>query len=125
MNNRILPNVGAAVLMIGASIALVILRKAGMIDDAPTRGVMAIIGILLALYSNAIPKTFQARSARALTARRISGWAFVLSGLAYAAIWLLAPFHAAGEWSLAVVGTAMVLTVGSCLWARYSRPSAA
>ncbi|MBS0294846.1 MAG: hypothetical protein JSR45_00955 [Proteobacteria bacterium] len=122
MNNRILTSVASAVLLVGASIAMVILRRAGVIDDNPTRGVMVIIGLLLALYSNLIPKTFTAKSARALAVKRLAGWVFVLSGLGYAAVWMFAPFESAPDWSMAVVGPATLFVLASCLWAR-SRPS--
>jgi hypothetical protein len=124
MNRRILPSIASAILLVGVSIAMVILRRAGVIDDNPTRGVMVIIGLLLALYSNMIPKTFTAKSARALAVKRLAGWAFVLSGLAYAAVWMFAPFENAPDLSMAVVAPATVLVLVSCLWAR-SRPSSA
>src|SRR3569833_1517636 len=124
MNRRILPSVASAILLVGVSVAMVILRRAGVIDDNPARGVMVIIGLLLALYSNMIPKTFSAKSARALAVKRLAGWAFVLSGLGYAAVWMFAPFDSAPDLSMAVVAPATVLVLISCLWARW-RPSSA
>jgi hypothetical protein len=124
MSNRILSSLAAAVLLVGVSIAMVVGRRAGIIGDEPTRGVMVIIGLLLAFYSNAIPKTVTARSARAQQVKRMAGWTFVLAGVGYALVWAFAPFANAPDLSMVVVGSGMALVIGACLWAR-SRPAAA
>jgi uncharacterized membrane protein len=70
--------------------------------------------LMIAYYGNTIPKVI-AREAAARRALRLAGWAFVLAGLASAALWAFAPLDAATPVSIALVGGAVVLAFGSCL----------
>jgi len=55
------------------------------------------------------------RSARSQAYKRLSGWAFVLSGLAFAAVWGLAPMDDAATLSMAPLAVAMVTVFVVCL----------
>jgi hypothetical protein len=121
--NKLAPSLALAAAMIGAALAIVYASKAHLIDgDAGTRTVMAIIGLALVHQANAIPKAVL-RSERARSMRRLSGYAFFLSGLAYAAIWAFAPIGVAADASMIAVGAAMILVIGACLLSRTGTPT--
>lgn len=109
-------NLALAALMIAMAIGLVAARRMGMADaETPTRVSMALIGFGLAFYGNAAPKTLSRVSLRV---RRFAGWTFVTTGLASAAIWVLAPLSIAADASMAVVGSGLLATLAYCVWTR-------
>jgi hypothetical protein len=84
------------------------------------RAIEAMMGLVLVFYANYIPKNLSSRavaSARMQSALRVAGWSFALAGLAYAAIWALAPLAQAGDISMAVVAAATIWAVGYGIWA--------
>ncbi len=116
--NRITHSVRLALVMIAVSLALTWAGKAHLVDgDLPTRISMALSGLVIAFYGNDIPKVLL-RSARARSAKRVSGWAFTLSGLSTAVLWTLAPLDMALTFTLGIVGTTVVLVLLYCLIAR-------
>jgi hypothetical protein len=77
--------------------------------ETSRRTSMALIGILFVFFGNAMPKQLTALSqlncsgARIQAFQRFSGWTWVLTGLAYSAIWLAAPMSMAKPLSMLVM----------------------
>lgn len=96
-------NIRASLLIGGAQVAgallLTLARKQGWIDaEGVTRGAMVIIGLGVAAIGNMVPKTRDGpppptMELAALRQRvlRISGWALMLGGLAFAGLSAFAP----------------------------------
>jgi hypothetical protein len=107
--------------LIAISLGLAWAGRAGVIGaDLPTRITMAISALFIAYYGNSIPKALL-RSERAIMARRLSGWAFVLAGLATAALWFLMPVDQATGATLVIVGGTVLLVAAICLLSRTSK----
>ncbi|MCW3849335.1 hypothetical protein OF829_19015 [Sphingomonas sp. LB-2] len=86
-------------------------------DETMKRTVQVVIGLGLAIYSNFTPKQIGPQGSPAIEAwkqkmLRVAGWSMVLAGLTYAALWAFAPLGFAGTASVAVVVTAMVVSLG-------------
>ncbi|MEQ1755103.1 MAG: hypothetical protein ABL973_13340 [Micropepsaceae bacterium] len=110
--------------LIAISLGLAWAGKAGMVDaDLPTRVTMAISGLFIAYYGNSIPKVLL-RSEKAIWARRVIGWAFVLSGVGTAALWFILPVKLATGTTLLLVGGTLLLAVLICALSRNMRRSA-
>jgi hypothetical protein len=65
-------------------------------NDLAKRGVGIIFGLMVIGAGNLLPKfrlfdALQLDPVKALAAERFAGWAFVLAGAAYVAVWALAP----------------------------------
>jgi hypothetical protein len=111
--------VAVAVLILGTAAAL---RSAQGLDligaDAARRTMQVMIGLMLAAYSNLMPKDvgrWQASPlavARAQSALRVGGWSMTLAALAYAGLWAFAPLAFANVASMAVIALAMLITMG-------------
>jgi len=107
--------------LIAISLGLAWAGKAGMIGaDLPTRITMAISALFIAYYGNSIPKVLL-RSERAIMARRLSGWAFVLAGLATAVLWFVMPVDQATGATFVIVGGTVLLVAAICLLSRTSK----
>lgn len=122
--NRLLPALGLAALILGAALAVSYARSAGLIgDDLGDRIVMVVLGLVVAVMNNAVPKQLAPprasaeAEALAQAVRRVGGWAMTLGGLAWAAIWAFAPIAAANPLAIAVMVAAMAVTAGHGLWA--------
>lgn len=101
-------------------------RKAGYIDaDRLTRLVASTTGLWLAWYGNRMPKTLVPAGACARKARRFSAWSMVVSGLAYAALWLFAPMPAAAIGGIAALLGGIAVTLTYCLTLRGKKANAA
>ena len=113
-------------LALAMSALLMTLAWAGKADliigDLAMRLSMIVTGLVIAFYGNAIPKLVL-RSARARSARRFAGWAFVLSGLTCAAVWAVAPIEVAKPVSIAMIASTVVLVFGVCMLTRTSAPT--
>jgi hypothetical protein len=119
MTQRLTGNLTLAFALLTVAAGLAYARRLGIVDiDIPARGTMIGSGMLVAIYGNAIPKVISVTSAKARLVQRFAGWAFVLSGLAYAAIWAFAPLGIAANLSMGVLGAAMVAVLGYFLWVR-------
>jgi hypothetical protein len=85
--------------------------------DTSRRTSMALIGVLFVFFGNAMPKQLTPLSqlscsgARIQAFQRFSGWTWVLTGLTYAAIWLLAPMTMAKPLSMLVMACGMTAIV--------------
>ena len=123
MTQRITGNLALAFTLLTVAAGLTWARRMGWVDiDLPARGTMIATGMLVAIYGNAIPKVIKTTSPRARSVQRVAGWAFVLSGLVYAALWAFAPVNFAPDLSMAAVGSALVGVLGYSVWVR-TRPS--
>lgn len=119
MTTRITSNLALAGLLIAVSIALAFLRRQGVVGaEAPARGAMMLTGILLAVYGNVIPKSVSRLSAKGESLQRVTGWATVVAGLGYAAIWAFAPIDIAAIASMIAVALGFVIVIGYCAWLR-------
>jgi hypothetical protein len=122
VTRKIGSGLAAAAATIVAAVFIVWAKKAGLIDgDAGQRFVMAFIGLSVAAYGNATPKSAPYRSARAQSVRRVAGWLMVIGGLANAAIWTFAPYAVAPLVSMVPIIVAITGVVAYCWW---SRPAA-
>jgi hypothetical protein len=90
-------------------------RKLGYMDaDTVQRLVIGANGLMVAWYGNRMPKAF-VPSAQARKARRVGGWAMVLSGLVYAGLWAFAPIPVATDGGMVAIVAGMAVTLGYCL----------
>ena len=119
--NRITSSLALAGLLIAVSIGLAYMRRLGAVGaEVPARGAMALTGILLAVYGNVIPKYVSRLSSKGEALQRVTGWATVLAGIGYAAIWAFAPIEIAAIAAMAVVLIGFVCVAAYCLWLRSS-----
>jgi hypothetical protein len=121
MTNRITSSLALAGLLIAVSAGLAYVHRLGVVgSETPARVTMVLTGILLAVYGNVIPKSDSRLSARGESLQRVTGWATVISGLGYAAIWAFAPIGIAAEASMAAVIIGFASVLGYCAWLRSS-----
>jgi hypothetical protein len=93
--------------------------RLGLMDEADLarRVGMVTIGLLLAFIGNSIPKTLAPLSevrcdpSKHQAFQRWSGWVWLIAGLGYAVVWLVAPLDVAAPLSMLVVGVAMALVL--------------
>ena len=114
---------GIAAFILVAAVSLRYAQGAEIIDaETAKRAIQGIIGLVLAVYGNYMPKAFggyrgsACAVSRTLSALRVGGWAMTLAGLTHAALWVFAPVAFAHVAAMAVVGTATLLTVGYGGW---------
>jgi hypothetical protein len=90
-------------------------RRLGYVDsDTGLRVVLGVNGLIVAWYGNRMPKKF-VPSARARQAARVGGWSMVLSGVAYALLWIFAPIQLALLAGSVLLVAAVAVTFGYCL----------
>jgi hypothetical protein len=120
-------------LMMIIPLALTLAHAYGLVDDPDSgmqRTTMIMLGAYLAVTGNAIPRMLPPTSsipcggARVQAFQRHAGWTWVLCGLGYAMAWLALPIDAAGPISMALVATAMIVTIVQLLRLRKPRPHA-
>jgi hypothetical protein len=120
-------------LMMIIPLALTLAHAYGLVDDPDSgmqRTTMIMIGAYLAVTGNAMPRMLPPTSsmpcggARVQAFQRHAGWTWVLCGLGYAMAWLALPIDAAGPISMALVATAMIVTIVQLLRLRKPRPHA-
>jgi hypothetical protein len=77
-----------------------VLREQGTIDpDLGRRAVAILLGLMLAVTGNVLPKLVRPLAAhagdpaRCLAADRFAGWTFAIAGLIFAALWVFAPIQ--------------------------------
>jgi hypothetical protein len=108
--------VGFAAVMLSIPLGGKLALTWGVIDDPglSNRLTQAVIGAYLVFMGNLMPKMLAPRSnpacdgARAQALQRFSGWTWVMTGLAYAIIWLVLPLDVASPVSMVVVVAGMV-----------------
>jgi hypothetical protein len=117
-------------LMMIIPLALTLAHAYGVVDD-PDRGMrrttMIMIGAYLAMTGNAMPRMLPPTSsmpcdgARAQAFQRRAGWTWTLCGLGFATAWLVLPIDTATPVSVALVATAMIVTIVQLLRLRQPR----
>ena len=123
MTQRITGGLTIAFGLLTVAAGLAYARRIGVVSpDTAMRGNMAAIGLMVALYGNDIPKVVRTSSQCVRAVQRFAGWAFVLAGLAYAAIWALAPLTWAAEAASGAVAAALLTILAYGLQKR-SRPT--
>ncbi|WP_422931920.1 ammonium transporter [Singulisphaera sp. PoT] len=111
---------GTVVVALGATLA----RKLGYIDgETVTRLVIGMNGLMIIHFGNRIPKPF-VPSLFARRVKRVGGWAMVLSGVVYTALFAFAPIPLAAKGGVCAILAGFAVTVGYGLWLR-SRAKAA
>lgn len=111
MNRDILKSLAVAGAIIALALVATASRNAGLIEsETVTRLVMGAIGLMLVWYGNSMPKSF-VPAARARQVQRFGGWSMVLSGLAYAGLWIFAPVSVAFTGGCAAVVAGIAATV--------------
>ena len=112
----------AAIMMV-LSLALSLARSYGLVDsgDVGQRLVGVLTSALLVMLGNAMPKNLPPLSstpgdaARQQAFQRLAGWTWVLCGLASAVGWLALSIDTANIAMIALVVTAMAVSVGNLL----------
>jgi hypothetical protein len=115
-------NIRSALVLAGAvlvgTLALTLAHKQfGWIDsETTTRGVMVLIGLMLVVVGNSMPKKQEGpppQSVSEVATRqsilRVGGWAMMLGGLVWAILWAFAPRDLAQTGSIAAVATSVVV----------------
>ena len=120
-------------LMMIIPLALTLAHAYGLVDDPDSgmrRTTMIMVGAFLAVTGNAIPRMLPPTSsmpfggARVQAFQRHAGWTWVLCGLGFAMAGLALPIDAAEPISMALVVTAMIVTIVQLLRLRKPRPHA-
>ena len=120
-NSNLVQSAVLALGLIAISLTLAWAGRVGYVEgDWPTRITMILSTLMIAYFGNMIPKAIK-RTANARAASRLTGWAFVIAGLAAAALWGFAPLDLAMPASIAIIGATVVLVLGYCLLARSAR----
>jgi hypothetical protein len=115
--------VAVAMLFLGSAAALKYAQGIDFIGPETARRAMQVmVGLILAAYSNLMPKdpgkwrASVVAVARAQSALRVGGWSMTLAGLAYAGLWAFAPLGFANVASTVVVASAMLITMSYGGW---------
>ena len=120
-------------LMMIIPLALTLAHAYGLVDDPDSgmrRTTMILIGAYLAVTGNAMPRMLPPTSsmpcggARVQAFQRQAGWTWVLCGLGLATAGLALPIDAQTPISLALVATAMIVTIVQLLRLRKPQPHA-
>ena len=110
---------------IGGALLLTLAHKPfGWIDgELATRGVMVLIGMVLVVTGNALPKKQQGPPSQTLgdvavrqSITRVGGWALMLGGLLWVGLWAFAPRDLAQIGSVTAVGTASLVMLVFAVW---------
>jgi len=117
-NSGLNVSVATAAGLFAAALAMSLARAYGVLDHGDTRRIMGLIlGSILVAVGNSLPKQLtpiarmSCDPARKQALQRFAGWTFVVTGIAYAAAWLVAPRDSAGIVAAAIglAGTLIVL----------------
>lgn len=115
--------IALAVLFLGTAAALSYAQSIDLIGPDSAKRIMQVFsGLILAAYGNLMPKDVgrwrasAVAAARAQSALRVGGWSMTLAGLAYAALWAFTPLAFANIASVAVVASALLITMGYAGW---------
>ena len=123
--------IGALMMII--PLALTLAHAYGLVDDPDSgiqRTIMIMVGAYLAVTGNAMPRMLPPMSsmpcdgARVQAFQRHAGWTWVLCGLGFVIAGLALPIDAQTPISMALVATAMIVTIVQLLRLRKPRPHA-
>ena len=117
------------VISLGMKLALVL----GAVKDADLsrRATMVILGVFFAFTGNGMPRTLtplavmRCDPARVQAFQRFAGWTWVLTGLAFAGVWLLLPLGLAKPVSVIVLMSGMLAIAAQLARLRTTRSRAA
>ena len=110
---------------VGGALLLTLAHKPlGWIDgETATRGVMVLIGLMLVVIGNAMPKKQEGPPSQTVdeiavrqSILRVGGWAMMLGGLIWVGLWAFAPRDLAQVGSIAAVGTSVVVMLAHTIW---------
>lgn len=110
-----------AALILAISAILARLTPATISPDLAHRLMGAVLGAMVVIYANDIPKAISACSrsgrngAQTQAARRFAGWVMVLGGLGYMLASLLAPAELAMPIATGLLATALLIAIARCL----------
>jgi hypothetical protein len=119
-----------ALVVAGFMLLIGVAARTGFLGvDTQDRAIGVIIGLVLAVFANELPKKLPPLThgdpVRIQKYQRFAGWTFMLAGLGSALVWLVAPIEIANPLSIALV-LAGVGTAGvTCLVARAAAKPAA
>ena len=128
-------SIRSALILAGVQIAgallLTLANKLGWIDsETTTRGVMVLIGVMLVVVGNGMPKQQEGPPSQTVghaiarqSITRVGGWAMMLGGLVWIGLWAFAPRDIAQVGSIAAVVAAVLVMVAYTTW-RFRRSSA-
>lgn len=95
--------------------------------DLAERVLMVLLGGMLVLYGNAVPKALRPLSemrcvpATEQRLRRLTGWLLVLTGLSWAVSWIALPVDAAEMVTLPTAAACTLLVAGVVGWCLFAR----
>ena len=108
----------AAGLILAAALGKALVVSLGFeTGETIDRALGVVTGVVLLLIGNAIPKALGPLTAKRCAPvqvqaiQRFAGWTFAAAGLAYAALWLLAPVEMAHNWATVAVGAGLVIVL--------------
>lgn len=108
--------------LIAAAMAVALAERTGVIEPAAAKRTMGlVIGVMVVVVGNLLPKmrplnTSGGNPARATAAERFAGWTLVLAGIAYIALFALAPLDLARPASSIIGIAAMVVIAANWAW---------
>ncbi|WP_242186089.1 ammonium transporter [Sphingomonas sp. CARO-RG-8B-R24-01] len=115
MKNDVKASLMLAGAMLAVALSATLVRRLGFVDsDTVTRVVIGLNGLMIIWYGNRMPKAF-VPNVRARQVKRVGGWALVLSGTVYAALFAFAPIPLALTFGSAAVIAGIAVTLGYCL----------
>lgn len=112
-----------AIAILGIAWGLKLAVGADLIElDTQKRAIGVVMGLVLVLYANAVPKTLEPLTAgrcepstrQAL--QRFSGWILVLAGAAYSVAWAVLPLAYARPTAVLAVVAGLLVVVGRFVW---------
>ena len=115
-----------AATLIGVSLALTLAPPSLMTKDLKLRIIGIVMGMVVVLYANAIPKALTPLArmtcdpAAEQRLRRFTGWTFALGGMAYALCWMFLPVSLALPIATGLLLTALMVVVGRIMLAKRS-----
>ncbi|RZL35391.1 MAG: ammonium transporter [Rubrivivax sp.] len=110
--------------IVAVALAMTWARRQGYVDsDTVTRVVICLNGFMIAWYGNRMPKRFFP-DALARKVSRLGGWSITLGGLAYAGLWMFAPFHVAVAAGSAAVLAGVAVPLVYCFSQRHKLKNA-
>jgi hypothetical protein len=110
-----------AALIIGISATLAWLEPLYISTEMSHRLLGAMLGAVVVVYANAIPKFLVGRARRNFSsaadqaARRFAGWSLVLGGIGYMLAWLFAPMGSAALIAGAILAGSLIAAIVRCL----------
>lgn len=118
--NPLIRSLFAAALFLGATAALRWLSPAYIDAGLGHRLIGIMMGVLVVVYANAVPKTLiplaalRCSPAADQAVRRFIGITMVLGGVGFVLAWIVAPIDVAHVYAMAALGTALLLVVLRC-----------